>query len=351
MKKYVQLVLLSALLFIGACKKSEQPTLSNDAGSGKLTTNASVPPLSVITIAGQYNTDGFVDGTGSQARFHYPYGIDIGEDGNLYVADLFNDAIRKVTPDGVVTTISIPAAADGQRLRYPEKVLFSKDGSINILTSIAVSPESLHRLWILKPNGELLTPAAQVNYYTYVYYSLSKDPFSDYLQICGDRYVTGRSGLRQGFIESAEIVNGVAGRHPYTPPLDSLNTPSREASAITRMYCGNNGVKYLVTRGKYIYKLTKSGVFTQIFRDINFREITDLVATKDSRTLYMVSGGEIVSVSNNKLTKLVGLNGKFSSPDGVGKNAYVFANYLALSKDESTIYFSDNETIRKLILR
>ncbi|MBL4676787.1 MAG: hypothetical protein JKY70_11380, partial [Mucilaginibacter sp.] len=92
-------------------------------------------------------------------------------------------------------------------------------------------------------------------------------------------------------------------------------------------------------------------VFTRIYRDINFHEIVDLVATNDSKTIYFVDRGEIVSVSNNKLTKLVGLNGSFSSPDGVGNKAYVFASYIALSKDESTLYFTDTETVRKLILR
>ena len=252
-----------------------------------------------------------------------------------------------------MSTVKFPSASDGQKLTYPERVLLSKDGTMNVLANQAITPDSLHKLWILKPSGELLTPKSQVNYYTYNYYNIAKDPFSNYLQICGYRYVTGHQGLQQGFTESAEIVNGIVGQHPYTPPLDSLNTESREFSAITSLYCGNNGVKYIVIGRKNIYKLTQSGVFTRIYRDISLKGINDLVATKDSRTLYLVAqGGDIVSISNNKLTKLVGLNGSFSSPDGVGNKAYVSANYIALSKDESTLYFTDNnETVRKLILR
>jgi hypothetical protein len=60
----------------------------------------------VSTLAGGTATDGPLDGTGASARFHAPTGITT--DGtNLYVADNFNDRIRKLDPaTGVVTTIS-----------------------------------------------------------------------------------------------------------------------------------------------------------------------------------------------------------------------------------------------------
>ncbi|MBL4678838.1 MAG: hypothetical protein JKY70_21995 [Mucilaginibacter sp.] len=355
MKKLLHLVLLCALISFGACKKTEQPLLNNNDPSAALSTSSGLPPLSVITIAGMKSTQGFADGKGKEARFDFPHGIDIAENGDLYVADLFNNAIRKITPDGTVSTVKFPTAIDGQKLTFPERVLFSKDGTMNVLSNYAITPDSVHKLWILKPSGELITPKSQVNYYTYRYYNIAIDPFSNYLQLCGYRYVTGHETQQQGFIESGEIVNGIMGQHPYTPPRDSLNTESLESPAVSGIYCGNNGVKYIVIRRRFIYKLTKSGVFTRIFRNIELKGINDLVATKDSRTLYLtVNGGDIISISNNKLTKLVGVDGDFfdPDPDGVGKEAFVVANFIALSKDESTLYFTDgNETVRKLILR
>lgn len=45
-----------------------------------------------------------VDGTGTAARFWGPSSIAFGTDGNMYVADQDNSTIRKVTPNGVVST-------------------------------------------------------------------------------------------------------------------------------------------------------------------------------------------------------------------------------------------------------
>jgi hypothetical protein len=47
-----------------------------------------------------------VDATGEQARFNQPWGLVLGSDGNIYAADFDNHSIRRVTPEGVVTTLA-----------------------------------------------------------------------------------------------------------------------------------------------------------------------------------------------------------------------------------------------------
>ncbi|PJZ79235.1 NHL repeat-containing protein [Leptospira meyeri] len=60
----------------------------------------------VTTLAGGGGGVGAVDGTGGAAKFDQPHGVAVDSAGNIYVADSQNDAIRKVTSAGVVTTIA-----------------------------------------------------------------------------------------------------------------------------------------------------------------------------------------------------------------------------------------------------
>jgi sugar lactone lactonase YvrE len=60
----------------------------------------------VATLAGRAGVSGGANGTGTNAEFYYPNGVAVDTNGNVYVADTANAAIRKVTPAGAVTTLS-----------------------------------------------------------------------------------------------------------------------------------------------------------------------------------------------------------------------------------------------------
>jgi hypothetical protein len=58
----------------------------------------------VQTFAGVFGSSGLINGRGSNARFSNPAGIVVDTLGNAYVAEFYNDVIRKITPDGTVST-------------------------------------------------------------------------------------------------------------------------------------------------------------------------------------------------------------------------------------------------------
>ncbi len=96
------------------------------------------PGGAVTTVAGLKGTSGAVDATGTAARFNSPEGIAVDSAGNLYVADFNNYAVRKIAPDGAVTTLAgqlgsggyIDGAATAARFNRPNGVTALPDGSI-----------------------------------------------------------------------------------------------------------------------------------------------------------------------------------------------------------------------------
>ncbi|MXZ89638.1 MAG: hypothetical protein F4Z07_12480 [Dehalococcoidia bacterium] len=77
---------------------------------GDIALDASLPATGVITLAGRAGFYGHEDGRGNEARFGWRResisGLAVDHDGSVVVADFRNAAIRRVLPDGTVTTIA-----------------------------------------------------------------------------------------------------------------------------------------------------------------------------------------------------------------------------------------------------
>jgi RHS repeat-associated protein len=99
-------------------------------------------------VFGTYAGGGILLGDGgpaTQAKLNYPRGITVGPDGSLYIADTGNRRVRKVTPDGTITTVAgngggscfatDPCGDGGPALQapvYPTDVAIGPDGSLFI---------------------------------------------------------------------------------------------------------------------------------------------------------------------------------------------------------------------------
>ncbi len=80
-------------------------TDSSDHTVRKITPNGDV---STLAGSGQPGND---DGVGAYARFHNPVGAAVDSRGYTYLADTYNYSIRRVSPQGIVTTIAGSGAA------------------------------------------------------------------------------------------------------------------------------------------------------------------------------------------------------------------------------------------------
>jgi DNA-binding beta-propeller fold protein YncE len=101
--------------------ESRAPALANPP-----VTRGNTPPVAIPTpewerrwtasiFAGRSGVGGSQDGVGGSARFQAPGGVAVDDSGNVYVADTGNNTIRKVTPDGNVTTLAGQAGARGSQ--------------------------------------------------------------------------------------------------------------------------------------------------------------------------------------------------------------------------------------------
>jgi streptogramin lyase len=319
------------------------------------------PAGAVTTLAGMPGVAGSADGTGSAARFNGPWGVAVGPDGNIYVAEYYGCTIRKVTPGGVVTTVAgspgvwdqVDDTGSGARFAGPAGIAFGPDGNLyvadsggptirkvtlgGVVTTVAGQP------WVSGgADGEGTVAAFGTPY------SVSVGPDGTIYVADGGgstiRKITTPDGM-------AYTVSTLAGLSPVWGSADGTGTGAQfnYPTGVTADSAGNAYVSD--TANGRIRKVTPSGVVTTaasgiggvmmgIVRD---SDNNSYVITRNQCTIKKVTPGGTVTV-------LAGEPGVIGSSDGTGSAAH-FNRPQGIAIDSAgNLYVADtnNHTIRKV---
>ncbi len=174
-----------------------------------------VTPSGVVTTLAGSGNNGLTDGAGSSAQFFYPSGIAVDTNGNVYVADRENHCIRKVTPDGVVSTLAgsgIAGVVDGvgssARFYFPQSVAVDASGNV------FVADGNNHRIRKVTPSGAVSTFAGNGTA-GFADGSVSSakfnEPYGITVDTAGNVYVADCKNHRIRKITPSGIVSTVAG--------------------------------------------------------------------------------------------------------------------------------------------
>ncbi|MCE7957971.1 MAG: hypothetical protein DYH06_08555, partial [Acidobacteria bacterium ACB2] len=276
-----------------------------------------VTPAGVVTtLAGLAGSPGAADGTGSAAQFDGPLGVAVDASGNVYVADYWNHTIRKVTPAGVVTTLAGLAGSAGSADGTGSAAQFNRPAGVAVDSSgiVYVAESRNHTIRKVTPAGAVTTLAG-----------LAGSP--------GSADGTG-SAARFGYPDGVAVD---ASGNVYV--ADSLNHTIRKvtpAGAVTTL-AGLAG---------------SSGAADGTGSAARFDD-PDGMAVDASGNLYVADYGNHTIryvTPAGVVTTLAGLAGSAGSADGTGSAAR-FDNPIGVAVDASgIIYVADywNHTIRKV---
>lgn len=132
---------------------------------GDIRLDVPLPAGGVTTVAGQPGVSGYADGPSSEAQFgryssSVGLGLDVDRHGSVVVAERYSYAVRRISPDGTVTTVAggngrgvRDGPADTAQFAGPRGVAIAPDGSIYVADTDG------HRIRKIAPDGYVTTVA------------------------------------------------------------------------------------------------------------------------------------------------------------------------------------------------
>lgn len=340
------------------------------ADGGNDTIRKITPSGNVTTLAGSAGQEGNADGVGSFARFRSPQGVAVDGNGNVYVADSRNDAIRRITPDGHVTTIAGnggPGRLDGTgtaaSFYRPSGITVGNGGNLYV----ADTDNCMIRK--ITPAGVVTTIAGGVEFSNAgstdgtgreARFALPYDVAAD---ASGNLYVADGNNHTIRKITGDSVVTTFAGKAPVRVQVDGGRLQAR-FSAIRDMTMDAAGNIFMID-GHMIRKLSAAGVVTTVagVEPSGAAEYVDGSAAvarfQDPRGLAIDVAGNVFVVEGSAHTlRKVAPDGAVSTFAGTRNQAgrtdgkttaakFYFPSDVAIDRD-GTLFVSEDCTIRKI---
>jgi sugar lactone lactonase YvrE len=115
----------------------------------------------ISTVAGvgtyAFGGDG---GPAAAARLSWPYGMSVDSAGNLFIADSQNGRIRKVTPAGTITTVAGGGVNIGDGLALDAQLFSPQNIAVDAAGNLFISENAMNRIRKVSPTGQITTIGA-----------------------------------------------------------------------------------------------------------------------------------------------------------------------------------------------
>jgi sugar lactone lactonase YvrE len=187
------------------------------ADTGNHTIRRIAPDGTVTTLAGSPGLPGTTDAIGSAARFNAPYGIAVSATGTVYVSDSQNHTIRLLAPDGTVSTYAGTPGVSGHGNGSSSSAQFDQPNGLALATdgTLFVSDYGNACIRVISPGAQVSTLAGNAG--TVGYFdatgtaALFNQPVGIALDASGNVWVTDTHNHAIRRITPAGVVNAMAG--------------------------------------------------------------------------------------------------------------------------------------------